>query len=177
MSKPEIAPAIDPNASISLTFDQLRQLIAEAKAPAAAPFDVDKFAEAHVKANQAMSQKENKVHPHKSAFSHPDGDIAHPRPTMRCETSWYGHKVTEDGTHTYQEMELLNQIEPGDYLCARPDGALLPVHVVGEYHPQTRALTKISVEFAPEDGRNVPSMVTWLKEIIEQQNARSLVTA
>jgi hypothetical protein len=172
---PAAAPAVPQN--VTLTFDQLKELIAEARqssAPAPA-FDVESFARAAAKANQEMGKKENTAHPGISAFSHPEGDVARPRPVMRCDTFWYGDKVNGD-RHTYREMELLNQVMPGDYLCSKPDGTKCTVSVTAERHPMTRAFTKIEVTFKPEDGRSVLSMESWLREILEQQ-ASALVTA
>ncbi len=165
----------DTPQTVTLTFDQLKELLAETRATPS--FDAEAIAAATAKAHQELNKKENKVHPGVSAFSHPDGDVKHPRPVMRCDTYWYGDKITGD-RHSYREMELANQVQPGEYLCSKPDGTKIPVTVSAKVDPLSRKFTRIDIDFRPEDGRNVLSMAKWLEEIVEQQQpAPVLATA
>ncbi len=174
MSKQTAEPLPEAQQPISLTFDQIKELLAEAR-QSSPSFDAESFALSLAKANQTIGKKENEAHPGVSVFSHPEGDLKHPRPVMRCDTYWYGDKINGD-RHSYLEMELINQVLPGEYYCSKPDGEKVKVTVTAETHPVTRKFSKVEVMFSPEDGRSVMSMVAWLREIIEQQ-APSLVTA
>ena len=64
----------------ALTYDQLKGLI-EAGRQQITPADIaDIAATAAVKAKMP----ENKQHPHKSVYSHPEGDLARPRANLKC---------------------------------------------------------------------------------------------
>lgn len=56
------------------------------------------------------SLKSNAQHPGISAFSHPEGDLAHPKDKLNMETYHCGVRLRED-TLTPAEIELLNALD------------------------------------------------------------------
>ncbi len=159
-----------PN-TVSLTFDQFKELLAQSKS---SDMDPQAFAEASARAHQQLNKKENDFCPEKSVYSYPEGDRERPRPEMRCDTYWCGDKVEEKSLHTVLERELMNRVSPGSYLCSRPDGSTIKVDVIGTYDHK-KELTKVEFTFPVERNMQVPSMTTWLREMIEQSS--SLVLA
>jgi hypothetical protein len=81
-------------------------------------------------ATEKAANPSNKNHPGISAFSYPEGDVKRPRPVPKCEIWWNGfaiHRAVE--THHWRELELLNELEPGDYQTMRKDGSPAPDRV------------------------------------------------
>jgi hypothetical protein len=72
----------------------------------------------------------------------PKGDRARQRPPFKCKMFWVGFDMDWDTT-TAQEIELLNQMEPGDYTFRRIGGAPEELHVTGERNASGK-LTKLS---------------------------------
>lgn len=82
---------------------------------------------------------ENKVAPGVSVYSHPEGDLAHPRTPLRCPM--FLGVYDEDGkatpafeifqdTSTEAERQLLNRLEPGEIRVERNDGVSAICRVV-----------------------------------------------
>lgn len=74
-------------------------------------------------AQERAANPSNKIHPGISVYSYPEGDVKRPRPDFKCEMYWLGYPAGLDNT-TAEEMELMNQAEPGDYNFRRTDGGL-----------------------------------------------------
>lgn len=129
-------------------------------------------ADANAKANKKLTMPENTTHPHVSAFSYPEGDIARPRPVLKCPMYWLNELVEHDQS-TAKELELFNQLQPGRYRCERPDGSPMQVDVIVENDAISGKWHKLTVSFATKGGlhRNLSTRVTMLKEILEQQSA------
>ena len=166
------AEAVAGSAAIVMTFDQVKELMALA---AGGQQSTEDLAAEVAKAHRKLDKPENSQHPGISAYSYPEGDLARPRQEMRCLTFWCGTKVEGD-VDTAQEMELINQLQPGEYICSKSDGSTMPVTVSADVHPVTRKFTRVKVEFTPTRDGMMPR-VFMLREMIEQHNARQLVTA
>lgn len=136
--------------------------------------DADRLA----KANKRAMRPENERHPGISVFSYPEGDVARPRPQFKCEMFWLNDKLDYDVT-TALEIELMNQLVPGEYRCQRPDGSQFKVDVKAEIDPLTLKMGRLTVWFETRGGlhRVLSSRVQMLREIIEQQKTPELVLA
>jgi hypothetical protein len=66
-------------------------------------------AEAGSEGMRRVLHPQNAQHPHVSAFSYPEGNIAHPKPTLLRETYFCGSRCREDQL-TPREIDLLNAI-------------------------------------------------------------------
>jgi hypothetical protein len=138
-----------------------------------------KVAETTAAANERAANPSNKVHPHISVYSYPEGDIARPKPKLACETLWVGYPEMEDNL-TPEEILLLNEIQPGDYMFTRADLSRTPMSVVGDVDNAGR-LSRKSITFAcrGEWSLNLPSKVDQLRSAMgkltrEQELERDL---
>lgn len=61
---------------------------------------------------------ENKVHPHVSVFSYPEGEIARRSPTLKMETIFCGYRQRADNI-TPEEVEAVNALADGQSYEAR----------------------------------------------------------
>jgi hypothetical protein len=180
------------------TIEQLKAIISAGMAPSEAkallregytPEDVLELAQLQAATTQAKAidaqtaaaktmqkamKPENESHPHISAFSYPEGDIAHPKATLPCEF-WYNgypcHMFPE--TEHWREMELMAQVTPGVFTVLRKDGTLMEVTVKGE-RDASQKLTKLSVEFpvTREEKWLIPPKTVLLYQLVHSDNPR-----
>lgn len=114
---------------------------------------------------------ENRLPPEISVYN-PKGERDNPRPELRCMMVWVGFKLSNMGL-TRDEIELLNQVKPGDYRVTKADGSTIDFTVDGK---QDRAGKPELLSFhfpckAVEDRQNHMSMTSYLKEVLAQQGA------
>ena len=162
-----------PAPTVALTFDQLKELLALNK-----PSQEDQLAlmreqaEITAKAHQKLAKPENVQHPGKGVYAYPEGEVARPKPALRCKMTWGGTDEIHD-LLTPRECELLNAIEPGTYKIERGDGAPMKVEVVGTRNDVTNLFERIDVRFMTRGPlrHNLPSKVNMLSQILEQMVA------
>lgn len=123
---------------------------------------------------QKAMKPENDTHPGRSAFSHPDGDVKHPKPALPFEVFYNAypvHKFPE--TETWREWELYSQVKPGEFTVIRKDASVMNVTVHGE-KDATGKLTKIRIEhpILREEKNLVPPKTVLLWQLINPQNPR-----
>lgn len=155
----DVAPAV-----AALTFDQLKDLLLSLKGPESEDL-LRKHAQINAEAMAtATGQQAVRPHPGISVFSYPEGDLARPRPDLKCKMFWVGHPL-EDSTVTAEERELLNQAEPGIFPITKTDGSRILLTVTAERDGQ-HALTKLLFTFPcrGEHKHNLPSMTDMLRE-------------
>lgn len=143
--------ALTQKQSEGLTPDTLKELLAET-----------------AKATQRAMRPENDTHPHISAFTKPGGYLANPHETLVCDTFYRGfpvHKAYE--THHWREIELLNQVKPGEYVVLRKDLTPMKVSVKGEYDAkQTLTKKEIVFDVTREERHYIPSMTVLLYQLV-----------
>lgn len=74
---------------------------------------------------------ENVDHPGKSVYSYPEGDVARPKPEMKCRFYWVGYELHPE-TLRPEEIELLNRLTPGEYRVTKADGVDIPFRVTAK---------------------------------------------
>ena len=114
---------------------------------------------------------ENVDHPGISVFN-PDGDVAHPKPDLKCKFYWVGYDMRPE-TLTRQEIELLNRLTPGEYRVTKSDGVGIPFRVEGKKSDKlddqgVSQLESISIWFSckNEARHNHMSMVSYLQQVL-----------
>lgn len=124
-TEPTPAEAPQETPVVTLTMDQLKALILEAKAPVSAPgFDPTEFA----KAMHKVQRPENVNAPMVSVFN-PRGETAHPRPEFIAK------KVTQNGVYldrdtlTWEEIVAINSLPPGEWRVTKANGVRIPFTV------------------------------------------------
>jgi hypothetical protein len=99
-------------------------------------------------------------YPRISVYSYPEGDREHPRQKFKCRMYWVGFDMDWDTT-TAEEIELLNQFEPGDYTFRRIGGAPESLTVTGEKNA-SGVLTKLDFQFASKEQRDTLPPMAWM---------------
>lgn len=105
-------------------------------------------------------QRDDINYPRMSVYSYPEGDRTRPRPPFKCRMYWVGFDVDHDTT-TAHEIELFNQMEPGEYTFRRIGGALEKLHVAGERNA-SGTLTKLDFTFASKEQRDTLPPLAWM---------------
>src|SRR3990167_531162 len=165
----EVEEKSSSDALVNLTRDDLIALVQAARGES----EVDLRRRAKIDAEEmakATGQQATRPDPCISAFSYPEGDLARPRPELRCKMFWVGHPLSLDCV-TAKEIELLNQMEPGEYQITKTDGSSFKLTVVGE-HNAAGNLAKLEFQFPVrgEHKYNVPSMAAMLAEALHQED-------
>lgn len=126
-------------------------------------------------AQERAANPSNKVHPGKSVYSYPEGDVARPRPDLKCRMFWAGYPVDKD-ILTAAEIELLNQAEPGAYDFKRTDrrieaGGLI---VTGD-RSANGTWSRLLFDFQTKEGREtLPSMEDMLRSAFKVKSPEEL---
>ena len=159
--------AIDaPEPTVALTFAQIKELMASGRETTE-----EKLAlmELQAKAHQKLTRPENPQHPGKGEFAYPEGEVARPKPKLRCKMTWGGTDEIQD-LLTPEECELLNQIEPGTYHVKRGDGSNMKIDVAATRNDVTNAYERIDVRFVTRGAlrHNLPSKVNLLQQMLTQ---------
>lgn len=130
-------------------------------------------------AMQKALKPENQFHPGVSVYSYPEGDRDKPRPKLKCPMTWAGHPIDSgnDGNEHWYELELLNQVEPGDYQVTRTDNSQTTMTVTGTYDT-ARNLDSLSFAFPVRDGgkHNVAPKAVWLLECLGLNYMEAMTT-
>lgn len=167
--------------SPGLSGDQFERLIAALTSRQSAALDKDTLREiltetAQISASsmQRALKPENDTHPGISSFSYPEGDVARPRPTLPYEFFWNNypvHKFPE--TQHWRELELMMQVQPGEFTVLRKDGTRMQVSVRGERDADGK-ITKLMVEFpvSREEKFLVPPMSVLLYQLVHPDNPK-----
>lgn len=180
------------------TVEQLREIVAaglgvaEAKALLDSGFSADAVLElaktqaarlvqaaadtqtATAKAMQKAMKPENTNHPAISAFSYPEGDVAHPKTELPFEFLYNGfplHKFPE--TQHWRELELAAQVQPGEYTVLRKDASVMKVTVKADRDADGK-ITKLDVSFpvSREDKATIPPQAVVLYQLVHPENPR-----
>jgi hypothetical protein len=145
----------------SISKDDLREILVETQKSSAT-------------AMQKAMKPENDTHPGISAFSYPEGDAAKPKPTLPFQffyNAYPCHKFPE--TEHWRELELMAQVQPGEYTVIRKDGSKMAVTVKGERDADNK-LTAIKVEFpiSRDEKALVPPKSVVLYQLVHPDNPR-----
>ncbi len=145
--------------------------------------------EANIAANKVQNEqlrqtrkKSNDFSPEISEYN-PRGQKDFPMPDLKCEVlmPWPLRKGFQHGL-TREEVELMNLIEPGEYVISLLDGTEVTCSVLGTKNTVTRKIERLAfmgaydVEanlyatlYTKERRTSFPSMVFTLREILEQK--------
>ena len=102
-----------------------------------------------------------------SAFN-PDGDKANPRPELNGDIYWAGYLYRGDEL-TREEINLLNQMHPGNFSIRDRGGANQPF-IVKDLDPGVRGSRRLLILFPCTDTdqrHNLPTMVEMLTQVLQ----------
>lgn len=120
-------------------------------------------------AHERAANPSNKTHPAISVFSRPKGDREDPRDELKCEMFWVGYPIDRDTT-TDEEIDLLNQAEPGVFKFLRTDHTEDTLTVNGERKPDGRVEKLLFTFPVTERRETLPSMADMLRHALGIQS-------
>lgn len=164
----------DTTLSADEKFELLLTALTQKREAGISREDLKDILDANAKGVQKALKPENDTHPGISALSYPEGDVARPRPVLPCEFWWNGYPVHMfPETQHYRELELMCQVQPGEYTVLRKDGSKMAVTVKPERDADGK-VTKLSVEFpvSREEKWLVPPMAVVLYQLVYPDNPR-----
>jgi hypothetical protein len=121
----------DAQPMVNLTFEQLKELLAEAKGTT---LDVAEIAKAVAEGTAKAQIPEDKNPPRISAFN-PLGERDHPRPKLKCWFYFGSAPIgspKENHTLTRAEIDALNGMTPGHFRITKMDQSTVVVEVRGQ---------------------------------------------
>lgn len=118
--------------------------------------------------HQATKRKEN-IHSPLISTLNPQGDKDYPRPELKYRKAYIPWEA-EPEDFNFEERELLNLVEPGEYWVTRNDNSRVMIRVTVEFHEQSDKPEKIWFTSGDAYGRSVrslmPPFTTMLREMI-----------
>jgi len=131
-----------------------------------------KVSQVSADAAERAANPSNKFHPEISAYSYPEGDRARPR-AFKCPMFWVGYDLGLDTTSA-EEIELLNQAQPGIFDFTRTDGRRDQLTVTGEMKPDG-SYERLLFTFQVKEGREtLPPMASMLRQAFKVKTAEQI---
>jgi hypothetical protein len=165
------APAAAPDTTLTAILAQMATLMAKQGERE----DVEDLSSAEArKAGRrlgATGAYENAFAPEISAYN-PRGERDFPRSELACKMIYVGFKLAKEAL-TVEEIELLNQMKPGDYRVTKSDGKSIPFVVTAKLDAAGRR-ELLTFHFpckSTEDRHNHMPMAAYLREALAQQAA------
>jgi hypothetical protein len=116
------------------------------------------------------TKPENTDHPGISVFSYPEGDLKRPKPVLKCKFFWCGHEESADQL-TPEEIDLRNQLEPGEYKVTKANGVEIKFTVTPKYTDAGR-LEEMAVSYPCKKGEQRTdhmSNVAYLRQVLGER--------
>ena len=112
------------------------------------------------------TRPENTEHPGISAYSYPEGERARPKPDLKCQFIWCGQEESKDQL-TPEEIELRNQLEPGNYFVTKANGQRIKFLVTAK-HTDGGTLEQLEVWFPCKNEHKTDHMhnTAYLRQVL-----------
>jgi hypothetical protein len=172
--KDDTQPEMQMDQEVTLSLKDLATLVASMNQQGT--LDAEAIAAIAAKATAAATATfhnldDHKQHPGISPFN-PLGERDHPRPELLGDIYWAGYLLRGDEL-TREEIELVNQLKPGDWEIRSRGGSTLPFKV-RDLDPGSRNSRRLLILFpcATADQRHdVPTMVDMLRQVVGESVA------
>lgn len=130
-------PVIAGSGPVTLTFDQLMQLVQAAKSAGPTFEQMAEMATkaAHAGADRIKPKELTQAQTERKSAYNPLGDRDHPRPKLKCHMYFGSAPIgspKEVTTLTHAEIAALNAMTPGHYRIKKMDGSFMVVEVKGQ---------------------------------------------
>ena len=109
--------------TVTLSKDQFEALLSKATTAPPTQMTEEGLARAFAK----TQRQENTMSPLVSTYN-PEGERDHPKPTLRAKTTHNGVLLNDD-TLTWEEVEALNALPPGDWRVSKANGVAIVLTV------------------------------------------------
>lgn len=155
---------VDPPAA---TLENIMKMMVAALAQISAGQNQSaKIAQKALEEAARAQQPDNKIAPGISDLN-PQGDLEFPRPRLKCEM-FIPWEAEQEGL-TWEEIELLNLLEEGEYAIKRNDGVKVGVKVQIQFNlngKPNRLLMNSENSFNDENHWMMPTLVSILRQIL-----------
>ena len=119
------------------------------------------------------TRPENAQSPGIGAYSYPEGELARPKPALKCKVLWCGYELTTD-TMRPDEIDWVNRLEPGEFRVTKADGTKIPFTVTAKHSQafdektQRFKLEELNVWFPckGEHKQNHMSLVSYCQQAV-----------
>lgn len=157
-------------AEVSLTFDQLKELMTVAVAAGVKTAN-EGNADVHAEAMKRALKPENAFATGISVYNVAGG---HDKPALKAQFTLFDGIPYDGTTDTVEEITLLNQLEHGEYFVDKSDGTRMPFKV-REIRNDMGQLQRVDIQFPYRDEADragVLPMTVWLRDVVGQIAAR-----
>lgn len=166
---PTPAPVADNTAANLLSnTDLVAALVDALRNIATGQQDARVAAQQALEMSAKMQQPDNRTAPGRSVYN-PQGDAQYPRPRLKCKMfiPW----PADPESLTFEEIELLNLLEPGEYFVRRNDGTRITVTIRASHNlngSMDRLLLNAETAFNNDNHWLMPPLATLLREVLKQ---------
>lgn len=170
MAKRDEQPELNTDQEVVLTLAQIIDLAKSMNQQQG--LTPDMVAEIAAKATAAATAsiagpKDDYRNDPKISVFNPLGDRDHPRPELLGDIYWAGYLLRGDEL-TKHEIDLLNQVQPGDFEIMSRDGGMLPFKV-RDLDPGSKDVRKLLILFpcmTADQRMSLPNMVEMLAQVV-----------
>ena len=148
--------------TVTLTTEQFNALLA-GRGTAPEGLTAESLAKAFATANRT----ENTQAPMVSVYN-PRGETAHPKPRLRAKTLQNGVALQED-TLTWEEIEALNALPPGDFRVTKGTGNKIPFVVAFTRGADEDTIERVDFHYPCKDEHRYDHrpLLEYLCEVLE----------
>lgn len=176
VAAPAQIPGMAPGAPITMENIMLMMVDALAKI-AAGQTNAQMVATQALDQAARQQQPDNRFAPGISVYN-PQGDLQYPRPKLKCPMfiPW----EAEEESATFEEIELLNLLESGDYSVKRNDETRVPVTVkisMNNNGKADRLLMNSETSFNDDNHWMMPGLTVILRQILATRPHTKLAAA
>lgn len=132
--------------------------------------------------------RSNQSGPKISAFN-PRGEKDYPMPVLKCEVHMPFPQTPNAHGFDREEVELMNQVVPGEYPVELNDGSILKINIIGRKNHATGAIESLSFSgpidpdthhptplFTASNKQQFPQLRTILRQIIGEEVSAGVLT-
>jgi hypothetical protein len=166
--RPPKAKADPSTQGIAPTADQWAQMMDVLRANKDA--DQEVAATIHARAMKKALRPENEISPMISVYSYPEGDTLRPRPKpshIFMQGPFPMASPQDYNTSTVAEIELMNRLQPGDYMVTKADGTAVKVAVKTEFESNGTKPYKTVIHMPMQDSQAMSNWVPLLQLLSE----------
>lgn len=164
------APAFESMPDLTSNAGVLQALVSALQSIASGQQDARSAAQQALEMSARMQQPDNRTAPGISVFN-PQGDTQFPRPKLKCRMflPWQA----EEASLTFEEIELLNLLESGEFTLRRNDDSKITVTVRTIVNESTgkpdRLLVNSETAYNNDNHWMMPPLAKMLREVLRQR--------
>lgn len=161
---PRVSEPADP--SMATVMQSFADLIKELRSANTSEQKEAAISQAELMQQLLVKTKPENVAPPRISVFNPSGDRDHPKPPLKCEMFWVGYDLRPE-VLTPEEVDLMNRLEPGEYVVMKADRTQIPLTVTAKRNSNLK-LERLDVWFPckGQDRHNHGSMESYLRQVL-----------